>query len=131
MTRSTLLDEMARQLLESESSNRGANTSTRSRSDAAVLDPETHCLSWMLPELLDLVAQHPSRPVDAITPEIRRRVAELYFLDDCGDCVLTSRDTAVIDGQVDLLVWVLEQVRKIAVAQGLWSGSCPAPQMFG
>lgn len=87
-------------------------------------------VSWLLPELLSLVAESPQRPVSDQEPLIRRYLTERTFHDAGGDHAADD-DTAAVDHQIQVLVRVLEQVRKMALAKGRWSDAPVTPQMFG
>ncbi len=86
---------------------------------------------WLLRDLLQLVAETHDQPVSSIAPLIRRLILEKNFIDENGDPCSDHLRRRSIDMHVDLLVRVLEEVRRTAMAEGEWSHVPAAPQMFG
>ena len=86
---------------------------------------------WVLHDLVQMIAESHDRPVHQMAPMIRRLIAEQNFADDCGDPIISADREAQIDLQVDVVLRVLEQVRDLALDQGLWSNAPMVPQMFG
>lgn len=84
----------------------------------------------LLPELIEMVAEQRAQPADHLRPAIRQLIAERAFA--CpADSLASPQDDHAIDAQTDLLVGVLETVRRRAVATGQWSENPAAPIMYG
>ena len=86
--------------------------------------------NWLVHDLVELVRDSHVEPVSTHAPVIRRLVLEHHFL-DCDNCVEVVVTPAQINKQVDVLVGVLERLRKLAVESGTWSDVPVTPQMFG
>ena len=86
---------------------------------------------WVLHDLVQMIAASRDRPVHQMAPMIRRLIAEQNFADDCGDPIISADREAQIDLQVKVVLRVLEEVRHLALDQGLWSNAPMTPQMFG
>jgi len=84
----------------------------------------------MIASLVDLVAEDPRRPAVEFEPIIHRMLFESRFIDDGGDSVLFD-ELDQIDLQARVMANVLEEVRQLALGQGIWSGEPAAPMMFG
>lgn len=86
---------------------------------------------WILPELLDLLSEHPDRPIDELSSHIRRMLVEREFVDDNGDTCVSRTHAELLELQVRLIVDVLQDVRRNARQHGQWCGCPSCPQMFG
>lgn len=94
-------------------------------------DVQDSPLLWILPNLVQLVAERREEPVDQLEPTIREIIAEQDFTDDCGDGVVSDRHDAVMDFYVCVVTRTLQQLRQHAIRCGAWSDA-PAPiGMFG
>lgn len=96
-------------------------------------DPEitADCpILWMLPEFLELVAEAHDQPAQNLAPLIQRLILERNFVDENGDSVIDEsiRD---VEHHVQVIVKVLEEIRKIALEDGSWSNAPVTPLMFG
>jgi hypothetical protein len=92
---------------------------------------ETCPALWILPELLDLLSNHPDRPIEELASQIRRMLVDREFVDDNGDTCVSTAHTESIELQVRLIVEVLQDVRRNARQHGQWCGCPSCPQMFG
>lgn len=86
---------------------------------------------WVLNDLVQMVAESHDQPVHQMAPMIRRLITEQNFADECGDPIIDADRVAQNNLQVEVVLRVLEQVRDLALTQGLWSNAPMAPQMFG
>ncbi len=136
MTRSLLLEEIARGLLEDEWTRLGWHDPRETQ--PAGSEPNTGRLTaeacpalWILPDLLSVIGESPGHAAAESAPAIRGMITDLYFVDECGDTILGRTDRDEIEAQVSAVIRVLEQVRKIALAQGHWSNQLVGPEMFG
>ena len=86
---------------------------------------------WLLPDLLAMVEESHDRPVRELTPTIRRMILEHNFVDAIGDGLIESDEQARVERLVQVLVKVLEKVRKTALDEGQWSEAPVTPLMFG
>jgi hypothetical protein len=84
----------------------------------------------MIASLVDLVAEDPKRPATELEPIIQRMLFESSFVDDGGDSVMFDAFDQ-IDLQARVMAQVLEEVRRQALDQGIWSVEPAAPMMFG
>jgi hypothetical protein len=88
-------------------------------------------LRLIMPSLLRLLQQYHHRPMDELRPTIRRLVEERDFVDECGDPCIDCEHERLMQAYVDLLVHVLERVRRHNLTHGEWSNAPVTPQMFG
>lgn len=87
-------------------------------------------VSWVLPDLLGIIAEHHAEPVERLRPAIRQVIVEQAFA--CpSDAVIDPDQDETIDAQVDLLIVVLEQARRQATAREPRPRMSAAPQMCG
>lgn len=131
MNATGLLETIARDLFErewEEEHRKHTSAYSSSRRRYCVLPQST---LWVIPDLIHMVAESHNRPVRELSPMIRRLIAEQNFADDCGDPIINADRESQIDLQVKVVLRVLEQVRRLALDQGLWSNAPMAPQMFG
>ena len=103
-----------------------AGSSSSRRGETRITWPST----WMLEDLLDLVAENPHRPVSDLEPIIHRMIVENQFIDDGGDSVVLDAVESA-DREARVLIRVLERCRQLGVKEGLWSSAPPTPIMFG
>lgn len=128
-----LLDTRWRQLLakhpaclaDEEARLRRTNTSLAGSLQACCIT------NWLLHDLIELIAQSHDRPVAELAPIIRQRINDQSFVNDCVGRLSGPLWQQLVECQVDLLVDVLEHVRQIALARGLWSDAPVPQQMFG
>lgn len=92
--------------------------------------PEICSIAELLPDLLHMVAERRAEPTHRLRPAVRRLIAERAFACPCDSLTCADEDQT-IDAQADLLVRVLEQIRRRAVATGQWSEMPAAPVMCG
>ncbi|MEE9211756.1 MAG: hypothetical protein V3U29_03785 [Phycisphaeraceae bacterium] len=125
----TSLESAARELLDLES-HRSHLTHEPDLSHHGT-EQDDWVVSWLLPDLLALVAESHGQPVQRIAPLIRQLIIEKTFVDECGDCVMDAEHLRQVEQQVKTIVRVLEKVRRKALARGEWSNAPVTPQMFG
>lgn len=106
-------------------------TSGGSSGNHATATVETGPALWILPELLDLLSNHPDRPIEELAGHIRRMLVDREFVDDNGDTCVSTAHSEIIELQVRLIVEVLQDVRRNARQHGQWCGCPSCPQMFG
>lgn len=88
-------------------------------------------VTWVLDRLVRMVIELHGQPVRDLKPLIRRLIAEQSFVEEGGVPVANDHRQVQIDRQVDVVVRVLEQVRRRALARGMCSDMPLTPQMFG
>ena len=88
-------------------------------------------VSWLLPELIELVAERPAEPVSSLEAAIHRRVFEQQFIDETGDPPLDQPYASGAEHQVRMLVAVLEKIRRQAIARGIWCDHPAVDPMCG
>lgn len=88
-------------------------------------------VSWLLPELLQMIAERHDEPVSYLRPSIRQLIRERVVMYACAAGMSLAAADELLEQQVDLLVRVLEQVRRQALACGEWSEMVAGPEMFG
>lgn len=86
---------------------------------------------WVLPELLNLVCEQRDRPVQEMTPMVRRLIVEQSFVDENGDSIFDARARSQVEKQVEVIVRVLESIRQEALSDGRWSNVPLADMMYG
>ena len=83
-------------------------------------DPEGYCpVSWMLQDLVNMVASSPSVPVSHLEEHIRMRISEQSFCGEGGDVAFDSHIPDSMEAQVTALVEVLEKLRTSAISKGM------------
>ena len=130
--RETLFD-LATNLLEAECLRRAAdeliseNNSPTLQAKLRPIDPTM--LSWVLPELVQLVNEAHEQPVRNSASTIRLCLLEQSFVDVGGwaDGEIQDRQ----DELVELLVDVLEEMRRQSIRKGRWSEMPVTPLMHG
>ncbi|MCC5828515.1 MAG: hypothetical protein JJU36_03620 [Phycisphaeraceae bacterium] len=84
---------------------------------------EGYCpVTWMLGDLVSLIASRPEEPVSTFESHIRMRISEQNFCGECGDIADDAHIAQSIDAQVDAVIEVLESIRSRAVASGTLCG---------
>jgi len=132
------LEDLARQFFELEwkRNNKRRNTTRYSRGVdeygySQNQTDETCPVSWLLPELLELVSEDHNRPVLELEPVIRRVVLENEFVGACPGVVVNEHHDDIIDLTVKMIVRSLEKVRRHALQRGEWSDAPITPLMCG
>lgn len=125
------LEMIARELFEREwkkEHRESMPSGVSARQQSCVLPQST---MWVLHDLVQMITESHNQPVRQMAPMIRRLITEQNFADDCGDPIISVDREAQIDLQVEVVLRVLEQLRHLALDQGLWSNAPMTPPMFG
>lgn len=127
MSATSSLELVARDMFEQQS-NLEARLARR-----GIASDDTHQLcpvSWLLPDLLHLLAENHGSDAHDLRPAIRRIILDRGAIYAMGAGITQSEADEILEGQIDLIVRVLEQVRQQALDCGEWSEST-APAWFG
>ena len=73
---------------------------------------------WLLPDLLAMIEERHNQPASQLTGTIRQMILEQNFVDANGDGLINEDEENRVDRLVEVLVRVLEKVRKRALQQG-------------
>ena len=130
---SATLIRCARQMLEEEW-RRAAKHARASQPEPRCSEGEMTSLGEsvgldLLPDLLEMVAEHHDRPVHHLAGTIRHRIIEHHFIDESGDSCHDAWTR--VDLEVDILINALERLRQRAITQGQWSDAPVTPLMIG
>jgi len=106
-------------------------TPTRRPEQRSAVDVENCPALWILPELLVLLVERPNQPARELAPQIHHMLQEQEFVDENGDSCVLAEHEGFLRQRVDLIVGVLEDVRRIARSRGEWQDELAPPQMFG
>jgi len=99
---------------------------------ATIYAAPQHCpIACVLPELLELLSEQHDQPAERLRPMIRRLILERGFPDAGGDCVPDDDFFEQVEAYVDMIVRVLEHVRRRALRRGQWSDAPVTPLMCG
>ena len=101
------------------------SSATTATDDLAECCPVT----WLMPELLQLIVRTHAQPVAEVRYAIRLLILEHDFNDMAGDAVFDAHHREVVDRYVNLLTRTVERVRRRANESGQWS-DVPAPSQF-
>ena len=126
---------MAHEMLEAQCLRRAPNgrgqtdtTAVMQRRQRAI---EPTMVDWLLPELVRMIEQDDHQPVSFHEPVIRRQLLEQSFISEAGDNFFGPDIQDSVDEIVEMLVDLLEEIRRQAISQQQWSQVPLAPQMFG
>ena len=75
--------------------------------------PDLSPVSWLMPRLLRLVADHQDQPVHLLRPTIQQLLLEQCYSGDCGDMAHDNDAEAEAEAMAQRLVLVLEAARHI------------------
>ena len=132
MTRVTSLEETAQCLFEQEWKRLEQEKPLRGQPPDSARQALCVCPPlWLIPDLLALIEESHDQPVEKFTATIRRLILEQNFVDANGDGLIEVDEEARVDQLVQVLIRVLEKVRKIALAEGRWSDMPVTPLMCG
>lgn len=104
---------------------------TRRADQRSAIDVENCPALWIVRELLDLLGEKPHHPARDLGPQIHQMLQEQEFVDENGDSCVLPEHEGYLQEQVNLIVGVLEDVRRIARSRGEWQDELSPPQMFG
>lgn len=88
-------------------------------------------LHTILPPLVQLLRENPDRPMSECRESIRRMIEERDFIDECGDPCIDPAHEQLVRDYVDMLVRVLERVRRHHLAHHVGARTPMTPLMFG
>lgn len=84
---------------------------------------------WILPEVLQLLAEHGHHPIEQLRPQLLALLTEHQFVDESGDSV--AEGDSELDHEVQVLLRALDRVREYAIARGHIPGVDATPLMYG
>ncbi len=93
--------------------------------------PPHYLIAWVLPELLELLSEQHDQPAERLRSMIRRLILERGFPDAGGDWLPDDSNYDQVEAYVDMIVRVLEHVRRRALRRGQWSDAPVTPLMCG
>ncbi len=135
MSTFTSLESLARRYFEKEwrrlYKRQGAMKSRGDYAESEAMSDDSCPVAWLLPELLELVAEDHNRPVYELESVIRRVVLENEFVGACPGAVVDTHHDDIIDHTVKMIVHSLERVRRQALERGEWSDAPITPLMCG
>lgn len=127
MSASTL-ESMALDMFDEEYEREAAHAARRRRMRHSFGGHVEVCpVVWVMHELVQLVEENHTVPVEQLRPCIRRLIAEKAFAFGTRD---DTDPEKALDQEVDLIVRALERVREHAFASGHWSSMECTPEMF-
>lgn len=86
-------------------------------------------VSWILPGLLELVAECHNEPASHLRSAIRQLLMERAFAFQTG--MAPKEQAAWLDHETDVLIRVLERIRQQRLECGDWSDLPACQEMFG
>jgi hypothetical protein len=93
--------------------------------------PDLCPVSWLLHDLLALVADAHDQPIEDLAPRIRQIIIERQFINENGDTCLDAHQRDLLEAHVAKFVQLIDRVRRLARHEGEWSNVPVTPQMFG
>lgn len=103
----------------------------RGLGDMRRLYTEVHTMTWLIRDLLELVADQSDRPVADLEPTIRRVVCEHDLVYETGDADVAKRRDRIRERMVHTLIEVFEDVRREAQAEGAMPSAPASVPMCG
>lgn len=88
-------------------------------------------MTWLLPDLVELVVYNCHRPTRSYAATIRRLIVEQQMHGTAGDTCSDPQDENALEDYLERVLRVMERVRLRALAEGRRSADPAAPQMFG
>ncbi len=122
------LETLALELFDQEYEREARRSGTQGRMRRAY--GEMCPITWVMHELVQLVDENHTEPVEVLRPCIRRLIAERAFAFGPLDIDGRTDPQAALDAEVDLVIRTLERVRAHAFASGQWSAMDSSAELF-
>lgn len=126
------LESVAMEMFEDEYDREARSTPRHRMRKTAHGHVEVCPVAWVMPELLNLIAERHGEPVEHLRPCIRKLIAEKAFAfgPGMGSTNEFHDPQEAVDHEVDLIVRALERVRTHALECGKWSSLECSGEMY-